>query len=674
MDIRQYLSLLRRQRWLVLATVLVVTLSTVAFYAARSAEYEATAVVLIRGDDPTERFFTPQGVAPTAPNVESEAAFVKSFGIVEQAARAVPGTDEADLLGRISATPDRQTGLIEVHARDKERRRASDLANAVARAFVESRRNAALERRRVVADQLGAKLVELQQRIAELDREIGSPAPAPQPGAPAVSAGAPGSPQAERYAATLQYQQVFERQQQLLIEQSLGQGGAELVAEAAPPRNPVGMGIVQGSVVAAFVGFLLAICLALLREYLDDRFRSRDEVEGEGTLPVLAEIPKDRAFRRGLRGLAAADQPLGATAEAVRGLRTRLQNLRPEDPIQTLVVTSPHPRDGKSFVAANLAAVYAQAGYRTVLVSSDLRRPALDAMLLGPAGSGTGLASLLRAPELRPAGSRAETTGRRPFGGKGPAVPGAVASSSPPERNGSSHEALAAGAPARGAWSQLAAEKLRRHLGAEADRPGGAPASTQRLHPAAVRTDVARAAAEPGTAPAPEQVTDPDAVSPEVEAITPLVKAALVPTEVANLSFLPAGAPPDNPAELLGSAAMGDTLEALRSLADMVVLDTPPLLAVSDAAALAARTDGVVLVTALGQTHRGALKQAMAVLATPTTKVVGTVLNKVVRGSGDAGYYAYASYAVGAGAPEKPAVEPPVDRDRAEAGGGIPRA
>lgn len=669
MDIRQYLSLLRRQRWLVLATVLVVTLSAVAFYAVRSAEYQATAVVLIRGDDPTERFFTPQGVAPTTPNVDSEAAFVRSFSVVETAARAVPGTSEAELFRRISATPDRQTGLIEVHVRDKEPRRASDLTNAVARAFVEARREAALERRRGVADQLGAKLVELQRRISELDAQIGSSAPAPQPGAPAASVGPPGSPQAERYAATLQYQQVFERQQQLLIEQGLGQGGAELVAEAAPPRNPVGMGVVQGGVVAAFVGFLLAICLALLREYLDDRFRSRDEVEGEGTLPVLAEIPKDRAFRRGLRGLAAADQPLGATAEAVRGLRTRLQNLRPEDSIRTLVVTSPHPRDGKSFVAANLAAVYAQAGYRTVLVSSDLRRPALDAMLLGPAGTGTGLTSLLRAPELRPASSRTEGAGRRPFR-KGAAVATAAAPPAPPERNGSSERAPATDSSGRGgAWSQLASEKLRRHLGTEAARLGGAPTATQRLHPAAVRTDGARAAAEPPAAPVPEEAAAPDAVSPEVEAITPLVKAALVPTEVANLSFLPAGHPPENPAELLGSAAMGDTLDALRSLADIVILDTPPLLAVSDAAALAARTDAVLMVTALGQTHRGALKQAMAVLATPTTKVVGTVLNKVVRGGSDAGYYAYASYAAAEEAPETPAPEASADGVRAEAGG-----
>jgi Mrp family chromosome partitioning ATPase/capsular polysaccharide biosynthesis protein len=541
MDIRQYLRLLRRQRWLVITTVLVVTLSTIAFYEARPAQYRATATVFFRAEDPNERFFTQTGQPSTGPNVVSEAAFVKSLAVAEAAALAVPGSIPSELVGQVSSTPYHDTGIIEIHATAHDPTRARDIATAFARAFAENRRQAAVERRKRIADQAGVKLEELQKRIAELDAEIGGRPPSLGPDDPISAAGPPGSLQAQRYAAAQLYQQIFERQQLLLVEQSLTQGGAEFAAEAALPRRPVGPGIVQAVIVAAFVGFLLAIGLAVLREYLTGRIRSREDIDEEGEVTVLAEIPVERASRRGLHVLAAAEQPLGATAEAARGLRTRLQGLEPDKPLRSILVTSPNPRDGKSFMAGNLAAVYAQAGYRTVLVSADLRRPALDA-LLGSAAHGGGLTGLLQAAHLRPAAS----------------------------------------GPVDGADSAIPA-----------------------LHNARV-------------------------------------EAALLATDLVNLWFLPAGPLPRNPAELLGSEAMSETLAALEVFADIVVMDTPPVLAVADARALAAHVDGVLVVTALGHTPRGALKGAMRLLAAPNVRVLGTVLNKVTVSRFDSsGYYLY---------------------------------
>lgn len=541
MDVREYLRLLRRQRWLVITTILVVTLSTIAFYEARPARYRATATVFFRPEDPAERFFTQTGQPSTGPNVESEAAFVKSLAVAEAAALAVPGSTAAELIGQVSSTPLHDTGIIEIHATDQDPSRARDIATAFARAFAENRRQAAVERRKRVADQAGVKLEELQKRIAELDAQIGGPPPSLGPDDPISAAGPPGSLQAQRYAAARLYQQIFERQQLLLVEQSLTPAGAEFAAEAALPRRPVGPGILQAVIVAAFVGFLLAIGLAVLREYLTGRIRGREDIDEEGEITVLAEIPVERASRRGLRVLAAADQPLGATAEAARGLRTRLQGLDSEKPLRSIVVTSPDPRDGKSFMAGNLAAVYAHAGYRTVLVSADLRRPGLDPVL-GFAAQGGGLTGLLQATHLRPAAS------------------GSL---------------------------------------------DGADAATPALHSARV-------------------------------------EAALRATDLANLWFLPAGPLPRNPAELLGSEAMSETLAALVAFADIVVMDTPPVLAVADARALAAHADGVLLVTALGQTPRGALKAAMRLLSAPNIRVLGTVLNKVTTSSFEnSGYYLY---------------------------------
>ena len=98
-------------------------------------------------------------------------------------------------------------------------------------------------------------------------------------------------------------------------------------------------------------------------------------------------------------------------------------------------------------------------------------------------------------------------------------------------------------------------------------------------------------------------------------------------TSVTGLYVLPSGQLPPNPAELLGGERMRKTLASLTEAFDLVVLDTPPLLAASDAAILATVADGVVLVVRAGVTEAEAGQQAMAQLASVGARVVGAVLN-----------------------------------------------
>ena len=98
-------------------------------------------------------------------------------------------------------------------------------------------------------------------------------------------------------------------------------------------------------------------------------------------------------------------------------------------------------------------------------------------------------------------------------------------------------------------------------------------------------------------------------------------------TPVTGLYVLPSGQLPPNPAELLGGERMKNTLARLTEAFDLVVLDTPPLLAASDAAILGTIADGVVLVVRAGVTEAEAGQQAMAQLASVGARVVGAVLN-----------------------------------------------
>lgn len=113
-----------------------------------------------------------------------------------------------------------------------------------------------------------------------------------------------------------------------------------------------------------------------------------------------------------------------------------------------------------------------------------------------------------------------------------------------------------------------------------------------------------------------------------------------------NLWILPSGPPPANPAELLGSAQMGKIIDVLRGQFDIVLLDSPPILPVTDGVVLSKEADATLMVVAAGRTRRGDLHRAREKLAQAGAALVGTVLNEVSKQNGYGyGYqYAYRPY------------------------------
>lgn len=117
-------------------------------------------------------------------------------------------------------------------------------------------------------------------------------------------------------------------------------------------------------------------------------------------------------------------------------------------------------------------------------------------------------------------------------------------------------------------------------------------------------------------------------------------KPPLQETNVANLRLLASGTIPPNPSELLASRRMTDLIGALQQLADMVLFDAPPVVAVTDGAVLATKVDAVLLVVSAGKTKRDHAKKAKAVLKKVNARLIGTVLNNV---KGEASLYQYYS-------------------------------
>jgi succinoglycan biosynthesis transport protein ExoP len=103
----------------------------------------------------------------------------------------------------------------------------------------------------------------------------------------------------------------------------------------------------------------------------------------------------------------------------------------------------------------------------------------------------------------------------------------------------------------------------------------------------------------------------------------------LQPWAGTSLAILPAGAIPPNPSELLGSDVMATLLQTLSADFDILLLDSPPLLAVTDATVLSKFTDSTLLIAGADRTHRQQLRDALDSLTTLDANILGVVLNKI---------------------------------------------
>ena len=116
------------------------------------------------------------------------------------------------------------------------------------------------------------------------------------------------------------------------------------------------------------------------------------------------------------------------------------------------------------------------------------------------------------------------------------------------------------------------------------------------------------------------------------------IEPTLQATDIPNLKVLTSGPLPPNPAEVLGAARMLDVIEALKSRADIVLFDAPPVVAVADASVLGTRMDGVLLAVEAGHTRREHAKRAKQQLEKLNIRLIGAVLTGATIDNAVSGY------------------------------------
>jgi tyrosine-protein kinase Etk/Wzc len=325
--------------------------------------------------------------------------------------------------------------------------------------------------------------------------------------------------------AKLQRSRLSNEKLYLLIEEKFNEtaikeksefGYINIVDHAFVPTEPISPHVFKNLILGIVFGLALGIGIVFVREFLDMRIRTPEDLKRCGFLPLTTIAKMDdelKKIKQDVKSnivrsqfdthLVSFYRPMAPIAESYRHLRTNVQFLQMDKPTRCIIITSTNPSEGKTTTVGNLSIAFAQDEKKVLLVNADLRRPMIHDMF--GLNNDKGLANFL-----------------------------------------------------------IGDAKL-------------------------------------------EEIIHRQVLQ--------------------NLDIITSGIIPDNPSEILGSNAMREFIKLMKKNYDIILFDTPPLLAVTDAAVLSRVTDGVLFVASAGTTRVNALKPVTEYLSSVGTKILGVVLN-----------------------------------------------
>jgi capsular exopolysaccharide synthesis family protein len=297
-------------------------------------------------------------------------ALISQPVVLTRAAHQVGGVSATQLAQRVTVQDQPGTQIIQLSVDDSSPNRAATLANAVAAAFIAIHQESADAKLSSAEQQLEEQLKQIASQITSLTASIDA-LQKQDPKSPELAAL---QQQLQTASARRDYLQTVNSQ---LITQNLAARDTIVVFQpAVPPLRPDHPNVLANTALGALLGLVVAVCLVFLLELLDNRMRTAKRVEEFTGLPALATVgARDQG-----RLLLCRDET-SRVAESFRTLRTNVSFHGLEQPLRTIVVTSPLPGNGKTTVAINLATALARGGQRTLLVDADLHQPTIHRRL-----------------------------------------------------------------------------------------------------------------------------------------------------------------------------------------------------------------------------------------------------------------------------------------------------
>jgi tyrosine-protein kinase len=488
-----YLRVIRRGAWIVVLTAAAVTALAIVTSRSQEKRYEASAEVFLSGarNLPPNLSDIPQVYSDPVRVAETQARLARVPAVAQRAVDSprFRGITPQDLLGQSSVTPNADADILTFTVSDGTPSTAAALATAYARAFTDYRRR--LDTQSIVQARR-----QLEARLADLGQTGGK--------------------------GSGLYRELSRNDQELRTFEAL-QGSNTALIRAGNDTVQTQPKTARNATLGLVLGLVLGFALAFVRDALNTRVRSAEEVGERLGVPLLGRIPQLPKRLMSEDGVAMLKDPAAPETEVFRILATNLGFANLDRGAKTIMVTSAGRGEGKSTTLANTAVALARAGSRVALVDLDLKRPALATM----------------------------------FGLRHRAVPGITD--------------VALGAV------HLNEALVRIPILGNDERPNGGGRGS----------------------------------------------------EEGALGLLQTGRIPPNTADFVASGRLAAVLDELAAQCDLVLIDAPPILQVSDAMALTAKVDALLVVTRLSATRRPALNELRRVMDHAPIAKLGFVLTGV---------------------------------------------
>jgi Mrp family chromosome partitioning ATPase/capsular polysaccharide biosynthesis protein len=351
-----YLEVLRRRRWFIVSVAVSVFLIGVLLTLGQSSAYRATARAILPQSSATPG----STAAQLQRSPVAEASLARQPAIAAEAIEAADAdlsTDE--FLADSTVKADEDADVLEFTVTATSAASAVALANAYATEFDRYRA-------RVAEDLFESARRRIQTALNEVETEL-------------EAAGADGDGLSTTEALlTQQYQELLEEQQRLLSTQALASGS--LVTIPAERAVKAGGNTLRTALLALGLGVVLGIILAFIREALDPRVGSADEIGDRLGLPLLARVPQPPRRVSMRNRIVMLEAPAAPQAEAFRVLRTNLEFANASFGGRTVLVAAAAEGDGGSTTLANLGVALARSGRSVMLADFNLRAPRLGAL------------------------------------------------------------------------------------------------------------------------------------------------------------------------------------------------------------------------------------------------------------------------------------------------------
>jgi capsular exopolysaccharide synthesis family protein len=343
-----FLRVARRRKLIILQAVVLVPLVAVIHAVGQPQVYSSSAQVLLSRQNVAATYagVTDPGATEDPTRYAATQAFLaRSPNLAKRVIRTadVPDITPSWFLAHSSVDAAKDADVLRFSVVSSDAGYAQRLADAYASEFT-------LFRRQIDTAAIRSALGQIQSRLSEL--------------------------KAANELNTAGAQRMIDRQQQLQTLEALERHNA-YVARPAAVAHKILPRPKRDALLGLGLGLALGIGLAFLREALDTRIRSAEEISARLELPLLGRLSEPSKELRAENTLVMLERPYSTQAETFRMLRTNLDLTNLDRHARTVMITSGVEGEGKTTTASNLAVALAASGRHVVLIDLDLRRPAV---------------------------------------------------------------------------------------------------------------------------------------------------------------------------------------------------------------------------------------------------------------------------------------------------------